>query len=603
MIVTFYSYKGGTGRTMALANIAVLLANAGHRVLMVDFDLEAPGIWRYFSDLQTGLDRQEGLLDLLNAHADGHRVDWRSYTTKIRIGVQSVSLMTSGRQDADYPGRVLDFDWSAFFAQHGGGEFFERLRDEWLAEYDFVLIDSRTGITDIGGICTIALPDMIVPVFVANNQNIDGVVEVLRRAQKGRQDLAYDRAPALVLPVLSRFDSRTEYEFVNEWLTNAANRFGEFYADWLPAQVNPRVVLERTKLPYVAYFGFGEKLAVLLQGISDPDSLGYAVNSIATLIRSRLADLSPVVPQPIGSAAVTGSARSLAPAVDTWIAAVHLDEMLLGTAVLIDRRLLLTAAHLVAAHNANDLSVSFPKADDERRYAVADVALPDDIESHDFVLITLAEPAPPSASPARLDFSAPNDLVGQRWWAFGFPRDNKFGRAVHGTVAASLTYGLLQLESQSRPGLEGGFSGAAVWSPDQQAVVGLVVGKTGEGDGLALTLHRIDASAKQDIRRLRNLVVDSAQLGSRQRRDLVTALARAFGTWDRASELLQLLGFPARQRPSRGEYASPELLWERIITDVENGAVEGGVGQLVAEALKIYPHNPVLTEIAATLQP
>ena len=43
-ITTFYSFKGGVGRTMALVNVAVELANSGRRVVIVDFDLEAPGI-------------------------------------------------------------------------------------------------------------------------------------------------------------------------------------------------------------------------------------------------------------------------------------------------------------------------------------------------------------------------------------------------------------------------------------------------------------------------------------------------------------------------------------------------------------------------------
>ena len=42
--VTFYSYKGGVGRTMALANVAAMLAKEGRRVLLIDFDLEAPGL-------------------------------------------------------------------------------------------------------------------------------------------------------------------------------------------------------------------------------------------------------------------------------------------------------------------------------------------------------------------------------------------------------------------------------------------------------------------------------------------------------------------------------------------------------------------------------
>ena len=46
-VTTFYSYKGGVGRTMALANVAALLAEIGRRVLVVDFDLEAPGVPSY----------------------------------------------------------------------------------------------------------------------------------------------------------------------------------------------------------------------------------------------------------------------------------------------------------------------------------------------------------------------------------------------------------------------------------------------------------------------------------------------------------------------------------------------------------------------------
>ena len=42
-IVTFYSYKGGTGRSMALANVAWVLASSGIRVLAIDWDLERRG--------------------------------------------------------------------------------------------------------------------------------------------------------------------------------------------------------------------------------------------------------------------------------------------------------------------------------------------------------------------------------------------------------------------------------------------------------------------------------------------------------------------------------------------------------------------------------
>src|SRR5687768_8031580 len=52
-IITFYSYKGGTGRSMAVANVACLLAKSvlkqSQKILVMDWDLEAPGLHRYFT--------------------------------------------------------------------------------------------------------------------------------------------------------------------------------------------------------------------------------------------------------------------------------------------------------------------------------------------------------------------------------------------------------------------------------------------------------------------------------------------------------------------------------------------------------------------------
>jgi len=55
VIYTFYSFKGGVGRSMALANVAALLAKWGYSVLVVDWDVEAPGIERFFTRDNPGL--------------------------------------------------------------------------------------------------------------------------------------------------------------------------------------------------------------------------------------------------------------------------------------------------------------------------------------------------------------------------------------------------------------------------------------------------------------------------------------------------------------------------------------------------------------------
>lgn len=71
-VVTFYSYKGGTGRTMALANVGWILASQGLRVLVVDWDLEAPGLHRYYHPLliDPELHATDGLIDLLRAYVE-----------------------------------------------------------------------------------------------------------------------------------------------------------------------------------------------------------------------------------------------------------------------------------------------------------------------------------------------------------------------------------------------------------------------------------------------------------------------------------------------------------------------------------------------------
>src|ERR1700691_1164540 len=82
VIYTFYSFKGGVGRTMALANVAALLAKWGYSVLIVDWDLEAPGLERFFSGVKPDIGKvrakTSGIVDLMHARKNGDRLAWRN---------------------------------------------------------------------------------------------------------------------------------------------------------------------------------------------------------------------------------------------------------------------------------------------------------------------------------------------------------------------------------------------------------------------------------------------------------------------------------------------------------------------------------------------
>jgi MinD-like ATPase involved in chromosome partitioning or flagellar assembly len=285
VITTFYSYKGGVGRTMALANVAILLARKQRRVLMIDWDLEAPGLERYFSGFVT-VRSGNGLLPMCLDFVERRAVNYEEYLSKFDLGEgREISFLSSGRDnDPNYSKHLETFDWNAFFSESGGGTLLEQLRDSWKRDFDAVLIDSRTGLSDTGGICTIQLPDVIIAMFTANYQSILGVRDVLQLAQKARQKLAYDRMALTVLPLPARFGSVSEFIEAQTWIRTIAEVFAEWYGEWLPSWADISEIVQQLKVPQVDYFGFGEKLAVVEQGINDPQGMGFIYNKVAELL-------------------------------------------------------------------------------------------------------------------------------------------------------------------------------------------------------------------------------------------------------------------------------------------------------------------------------
>ncbi|QNP73401.1 tetratricopeptide repeat protein [Streptomyces roseirectus] len=232
-VVTFYSYKGGVGRTMALANVAWILATEGSRVLVVDWDLESPGLHRFYHPflndpeltrttgvvdmvqgygrgvealLRQELDEDEfelGLGELLSEHTDvlAHRdtVRWSDFRTP-----GSVDYLGPGVQNKQYSERVAYFDWAAFYAQHRGKRFVETLRERLRrGPYDYVLIDSRTGHSDNASVCTLWLPDVVVAGFNLSNQSIEGTASVAHQIHQQAREAGRE---IRILPVPMRVE-------------------------------------------------------------------------------------------------------------------------------------------------------------------------------------------------------------------------------------------------------------------------------------------------------------------------------------------------------------------------------------------------------------
>src|SRR5258708_11157813 len=196
-IITFYSYKGGTGRTMAVANGAWILAANGHKVLAVDWDLEGPGLLRFvhpFLDT-SALESNPGVIELINKYSiaatatdKGRDPDWHVQYARVLDYAASLNwrfpdgggldFISAGRQDRDYSSQRNSVDWDNFYDRLGGGRVLHALGAHMRANYDYVLIDSRTGLSDIADICTVHFPDVLVDCFTLSDQSINGAALV-----------------------------------------------------------------------------------------------------------------------------------------------------------------------------------------------------------------------------------------------------------------------------------------------------------------------------------------------------------------------------------------------------------------------------------------
>lgn len=311
-IITFYSYKGGTGRSMALANVACLLAhestkqNTVPRVLMIDWDLEAPGLHRFFqnrirgrkdSNKQIVFQSKPGLIDLFytmrekcasignevpDEFFDGLNLDEYILETEI----PSLYLMTAGKFDDTYSTRVNSFDWVNLFETCPS--LLLRFAEYLSKKFGYVLVDSRTGYTDISGICTTLIPEKSVLVFTPNRQSLTGIIDLVRKATEYRKQ-SDDLRKLVVFPLPSRIEP-AEPNLRKDW------RFGNHNKDISGYQPEFESVFkdvyhlndcdltryfDDVQIQQVPRYAYGEEIAVLSERTKDRLSIARSYEDFA----------------------------------------------------------------------------------------------------------------------------------------------------------------------------------------------------------------------------------------------------------------------------------------------------------------------------------
>lgn len=184
--ITFYSYKGGVGRTLALSNIAKRLAEFGKKVCILDFDLEAPGLHIKIENQIQKQGVQVGIVDYIYEFSKIGKIpeDISKYATRLKSPKNMLFIASGNPLSNDYWMKLAQINWWKLFysEQSEGIPFFLDLKEKIRLKYnpDYLLIDSRTGITELSAITISILADSVVFFSANNKENIQGCKHVLK---------------------------------------------------------------------------------------------------------------------------------------------------------------------------------------------------------------------------------------------------------------------------------------------------------------------------------------------------------------------------------------------------------------------------------------
>lgn len=203
-VVTFYSYKGGMGRSTTIATCASYLAvHEQKKIVIIDCDFEAPGFTNFFLEKPAFPKHSSGFVEYVFDKEFSENIEITKYMWEVSEkfkGKGDIYVMPAGNledgnefENEIFPNHKehyleglarLDFASREYIVKQ-----FKSLIDDIKNKInpDVIFIDSRTGFTDIFGLTAIKLSSFIVGFFGNSIQNEPGLhlfIDIINKSKK-----------------------------------------------------------------------------------------------------------------------------------------------------------------------------------------------------------------------------------------------------------------------------------------------------------------------------------------------------------------------------------------------------------------------------------
>lgn len=231
IIATFYSLRGGVGRSTALAYTARILAKRGRTVLCLDMDLEAPGLTTLFGK-EKELREEQGLLSILVDLDQGIQPNIQDHIIRISE-TEELYCLPAGLPNANYARLLNLINTEAWYREETNPlrNLINLLNTDLSFKPDVILLDARTGLSSFNAPLLFDLADLAIIVFFPHPQSEIGTKALVRAllSSQTQREMAQKLTPEprfLVSPipmskapeVIEKYQNRS-LDWINDWLS------------------------------------------------------------------------------------------------------------------------------------------------------------------------------------------------------------------------------------------------------------------------------------------------------------------------------------------------------------------------------------------------